>query len=55
MRAVGRIARRHGVPLAVDNSMLSPYLYRPLDEGADLAIQSATKLLGGTATSPRAS
>ena len=33
--------------LAVDNTMLSPYVLRPLELGADLVIQSATKLLGG--------
>ena len=33
--------------LVVDHSMLSPVKYRPLDLGADIAVQSGTKLLGG--------
>lgn len=36
-----------GAWLAVDNSLMSPYLQRPLDLGADLALQSATKALSG--------
>jgi cystathionine beta-lyase len=46
---VAEIAHRHGALLAVDNSLLSSYLQKPLALGADLAIQSATKLLGGHA------
>ena len=45
--AIAGVTADRGVLLAVDNSMLSPYLYRPLDDGADLAVQSATKSLGG--------
>ncbi|HSU84619.1 MAG TPA: PLP-dependent aspartate aminotransferase family protein [Thermoanaerobaculia bacterium] len=41
------IAHAHGALLAVDNSLLSPYLQRPLALGADLVIHSATKLLCG--------
>ena len=36
-----------GALLAVDNSMLSPYLQQPLDLGADLVVHSATKFLCG--------
>lgn len=46
---VAEIAHRHRALLAVDNSLLSSYLQKPLALGADLAIQSATKLLGGHA------
>ena len=45
--AMADIARGHGCLLAVDNTFLSPYLSRPLDEGADIVIHSATKYLGG--------
>jgi cystathionine beta-lyase len=45
--AMAAIARRQGCLLAVDNTFLSPYLSRPLAEGADLVIHSATKYLGG--------
>ncbi|HEV2843701.1 MAG TPA: aminotransferase class V-fold PLP-dependent enzyme, partial [Thermoanaerobaculia bacterium] len=41
------IAHRRGVLLAVDNSLLSPCLQRPLSLGADLVIHSATKFLCG--------
>jgi cystathionine beta-lyase len=45
--AMAAIARAHGIRLAVDNTMLSPYLSRPIEQGADLVIHSATKFLGG--------
>ncbi|HEV2851797.1 MAG TPA: PLP-dependent transferase [Thermoanaerobaculia bacterium] len=41
------VARPRGVLLAVDNSLLSPYLQRPLALGADLVVHSATKFLCG--------
>ena len=41
------IARRRGVPLAVDNTFCTPYLQNPLDLGADVVVHSATKYLGG--------
>jgi cystathionine beta-lyase len=46
---VAGIARSRGVLLAVDNSLLSPCLQRPLALGADLVIHSATKFLCGHA------
>lgn len=45
--ALAEIAHSHGVPLAVDNTFLTPWLARPLDLGADLIVHSATKWLGG--------
>ena len=45
--AISHLAHRAGALLAVDNSLLSPIVQRPLELGADLAVQSATKLLGG--------
>jgi cystathionine beta-lyase/cystathionine gamma-synthase len=45
--ALGELARRHGVPLVVDNTFLSPALLRPLEQGADVVIHSATKYLSG--------
>jgi len=46
---IGRLARAHGALLAVDNSIMSPYLQRPLELGADIVIESATKALSGHA------
>jgi cystathionine beta-lyase len=43
------IAHRRGALLAVDNSLLSPILQRPLELGADLVVHSATKFLAGHA------
>jgi len=47
VRAMAEIAREHGLRLLVDNTLLSPCLCRPLGEGADIVIHSATKYLGG--------
>ena len=44
---VGEIARRAGVPLAVDNTFLTPVLQRPFDLGADIVIHSTTKYIEG--------
>ncbi|MFA7414191.1 MAG: O-acetylhomoserine aminocarboxypropyltransferase [Rhizobium sp.] len=45
--AIADVARKHGLPLIVDNTMASPYLLRPLEHGADIVVHSATKFLGG--------
>lgn len=47
IRAAAKIARKHQILLAVDNTFASPYLQRPLDLGADIVMHSATKYLGG--------
>lgn len=44
---IGRLARARGALLAVDNSIMSPYLQKPLELGADIVIESATKALSG--------
>jgi cystathionine beta-lyase len=44
---IGRLARSRGGLLAVDNSIMSPYLQKPLEIGADIVIESATKALSG--------
>ena len=44
---IGDIARKHGIPLIVDNTMASPYLLRPIEHGADIVVHSLTKFLGG--------
>jgi cystathionine beta-lyase/cystathionine gamma-synthase len=45
--ALAGIARRHGILLLVDNTFASPYLFRPVEHGADLVLHSATKYLSG--------
>jgi O-acetylhomoserine (thiol)-lyase len=47
LEAIGQIAKRHNIPLIVDNTMASPYLIRPFEYGADIVVHSATKFLGG--------
>jgi O-acetylhomoserine (thiol)-lyase len=47
VEAVAQIAKKHRIPLIVDNTMATPYLIRPFDYGADIVIHSATKFLGG--------
>lgn len=45
--ALATLARERGLMLAVDNTFASPFLQNPLDLGAQLAVHSATKYLGG--------
>jgi cystathionine gamma-lyase len=40
-------ARKHGLLLVVDNTFSSPILQRPIEQGADLVLHSATKYLNG--------
>ena len=50
MDAIAAIAKRHGLPLVVDNTFVTPYLFRPIEHGADIVVHSATKFLGGHGT-----
>jgi len=45
------IAREKEVPLIVDNTFATPYLCRPLEQGANIVVHSATKYIGGHGTS----
>ena len=47
IKAVSRLAKKHNVLLAVDNTFATPYLQQPLKLGADIVMHSATKYLGG--------
>ncbi|MCL2334397.1 MAG: O-acetylhomoserine aminocarboxypropyltransferase/cysteine synthase [Candidatus Methanoplasma sp.] len=44
---VAEIAHKKGIILVVDNTFATPYLYRPLEHGADIVVESATKFIGG--------
>lgn len=48
--AVARVADTAGVPLIVDNTLATPYLCRPIEQGATLVVHSATKYLTGNGT-----
>ncbi len=45
--AISAIAKKAGVPLIVDNTLATPYLWQPIKDGADIVVHSATKFLGG--------
>jgi len=47
IEAVSKVAKKHELLLAVDNTFATPYLQRPLELGADIVMHSATKYLGG--------
>lgn len=49
--AVAEIAHKHKIPLIVDNTFATPYLFRPIEHGADIVVHSATKFIGGHGTS----
>lgn len=42
------VAHAHGIPLAVDNTVTTPYLVRPLELGADLVVNSTSKFIDGS-------
>ena len=47
IEAVSKVAKKHDLLLAVDNTFATPYLQQPLELGADIVMHSATKYLGG--------
>lgn len=49
--AISEIAKKHGLPVVVDNTFGTPYLFRPLEHGANIVVHSATKFIGGHGSS----
>ena len=50
--AIAKIAQKHDIPLIVDNTFgCAGYLFRPLEHGANIVVESATKWIGGHGTS----
>ncbi len=47
IRAIADIAKQHGAKVAVDSTVATPILTRPLELGADIVMHSATKYLNG--------
>ncbi len=45
--ALADVAHKGGVPLIVDNTVPTPYLWRPFEHGADIVVHALTKYLGG--------
>ena len=51
LEGLAKVANEFGVPLVVDNTFATAFLCRPIEFGADIVVQSATKFLGGHGTS----
>ena len=51
VEAISKIAKKAGIPLIVDNTMATPYLWKPKESGADIIVYSLTKFLGGQGNS----
>ena len=51
LEAIAKVAQKHGIPLIVDNTILTPYLLKPFDYGASIAVYSLTKFIGGQGNS----
>lgn len=47
IKAIAKIAKKHGILVVVDNTFSSPINQRPLELGADMVMHSATKYLNG--------
>ena len=50
IEALAKVAHGQGIPLMVDNTVPTPYLWRPIEQGADVVIHSLTKFMGGHGT-----
>jgi O-acetylhomoserine (thiol)-lyase len=50
LEAIATIAHENGIPVLIDNTFATPYLFRPIEHGADIVIHSATKFIGGHGT-----
>mgnify|MGYP003966580607 FL=1 len=51
IQALSDMAHKHGVPVIVDNTVATPILCRPFEQGADIVVHSLTKYIGGHGTS----
>lgn len=47
LKKISEFTKRHGILHIVDNTLFTPYIQRPLEDGADIVIHSATKYLAG--------
>jgi O-acetylhomoserine (thiol)-lyase len=51
IEALADLAHQNNIPLIIDNTVPTPYLFKPFEWGADIIVHSATKFLGGHGTS----
>lgn len=47
IRTLSEIAHKHGVPLIIDNTVATAYLVKPLEQGADIVMNSTSKYING--------
>jgi O-acetylhomoserine (thiol)-lyase len=47
IEGVSAVAHDSGIPLMVDNTVPTPYLFNPIELGADIVVHSMTKFIGG--------
>ncbi|MDF1591966.1 MAG: O-acetylhomoserine aminocarboxypropyltransferase/cysteine synthase [Desulfobacterales bacterium] len=47
---ISKVAQKHHLPLVLDSTFTTPYLFRPIAHGADIVVHSLTKWLGGHGT-----
>lgn len=50
VEALSKIAHSEKIPLVIDSTFATPYLFRPIEHGADIVVHSATKFIGGHGT-----
>jgi O-acetylhomoserine (thiol)-lyase len=50
LEAIAAVAHENGIPVIIDNTFATPYLFRPFEHGADVVVHSATKFIGGHGT-----
>lgn len=50
LEKIAETAHSHGIAVVVDSTFATPYLFRPLEHGADIVVHSATKFIGGHGT-----
>ena len=48
--ALIELGHKHGLAVIVDNTFGTPFLFRPIEHGADVVVHSATKFIGGHGT-----
>ncbi len=46
-RKITELAHKHGLPTIIDNTVLTPALFRPIEHGFDIVVYSTTKFIGG--------
>ncbi len=51
IRKLSALAHTHGIPLIVDNTVTTPYLFQPIDYGADIVVHSTSKYINGSGNS----